>query len=103
MSWSGSYKQTPDPEPLFCVGELVRVIDHNGEEQPELWRVQQVMYRSWYDPTSGRYRSGYGYKLPVEGPTGHYWMENVVVKPPASLTVAWKDCIFQPTDLNKGE
>jgi len=85
------------PKNLFCVGELVYLLD-----QPlSLWRVQQVIYRSWYEEKLGRYVSGYGYKMPAEGAKGHYWMENQLIKPPAHIVVAWADCMWQPPKVNK--
>lgn len=78
--------------PLFCVGELVWLAGTGSQ----LWRVQQTMYRSWFNIKTGRYDSGYGYKMPLLGVTGHYWMEHQLVKPPADLIVSWKDCIYQP-------
>ena len=79
------------PEPVFVVGELVHIKGYAG-----LYRVQQVLYRSWEDIKTRRYNSGYGYKMPIQGDSGFYWMETQLDKPAASVVVSWKDCIWQP-------
>ena len=93
----GKRRLSTEESPKFVVGELVYVKGHEG-----MYRVQQVLYRSWLDMSTKRYKSGYGYKLPLEGPTGHYWLESELDNPPAHKVVKWIDCFWQPKELREG-
>lgn len=80
------------PQPKFVVGELVYINGMQG-----LYRIQQVLYRSWLVVGSSRYQSGFGYKMPVQGVSGFYWMEKELSKPDALTPCKWVDCCWQPT------